>query len=331
MTMTNVPVPPPLPSSPPSVPSSPPPRRTFRTSRLIAGFVILTAVVAVVLLLAAHLTQRQEAPAADVLAAPTPDIEALGIPGADQGDALSAALPPGAKLPPGASPPGGLSVGDLPAGFPPQGALPDGMPRAPAAAPPRAIPTPRPPPPTPTPAFTASLNCSEGVYFDVRPRNALVTINNQPLGEASQWSRSRNAFELDRDGVYFVGLSLPGFHPEWFRVTVDPAAADKVVKLSARLVEVGREPGPAPTPEPLVCSEGIYFDVRPSHALVTINGEPVGEVGQWSRSRNAFQLASEGMYVVGLSCPGCRSETFTVTVDKEAKEKVAKISARLQD
>lgn len=315
--MTDVPVPPPL-------PSSPPPRRTFRTSRLIGGFVILTAVVAVVLLLVAHVTQRQEAPAAEVLAAPTPDPAALNIPepaemlAAERGraDEQPLAPPPGAKLPPG---------------IPPQGTLPESVPQIPAPVFPTAVPTPVPPPPTPTPTVSDSLVCSEGFYFDVRPRNALVTINSEPVGEASQWSRSRNAFELRREGFYFVGLSYPGTHPQWFGITVDPTAADRIVKISARLAEIDREPTPVPTPEPLLCSEGIYFDVRPSHALVTINNEPVGEVSQWSRRRNAFELAAEGVYVVGLSCPGCRSESFTVTVDREANEKVARIRARLQD
>lgn len=325
--MTSFPPPPPPPpqSAPPPLP-----RRSYRASRLIGGFVGLTLVVMLGLLVVGTLKQQREERPAEVLEAPTPSplaaasAESGGMPAGGGGTAFP-------QRPPGGhdagrireTTPGAISGGP---GLPPSGwpaELPAGAP-VPQLPPP----TPRPPAPTPTPSVDQVIRCSEGIYFDVNPEQALVTINGEPVGEAKQWSRSRNAFRFPRAGVYFVGLSAPGRKTEWIRVTVEAGASETVVKVAVRLADLGRDRLPAAA---MVVSEGIYFDVEPDNALVTINGSPLGEAKQWSRRRNAYTFAAAGVYRVELSCRGCRTATFTVTVDPGAAEKVAKIEAELEE
>jgi len=93
---------------------------------------------------------------------------------------------------------------------------------------------------------------------------------------------------------------------------------------------------PAPTPTPrltatVACREGVVFDVEPDRALVTVNGEPVGEAGTWGDRDDPLELPRAGTYYVRLSCPGCRARWFKVVVGPEAKDAVVRLEARLEE
>lgn len=109
------------------------------------------------------------------------------------------------------------------------------MPVAPIPAQPAPPEISLPPSPTPTPELADSFVCRKGIYFDVKPDRALVTINGEPIGKASQWKEKDDAFELRREGVYFVRLSCPDCSTLWFKVTADDEADDKLVEIKARL------------------------------------------------------------------------------------------------
>ncbi len=202
------------------------PRRAPSTTGL---WVVAIAVLllGLVLLLLALGRQPAPRPTAEVLPAPTvalPTVPAgFGAPPPYQ-------VPPQGNLP--SLPPAGGAASlpaALPGGMP--GTLSPGAPAAMAVGPP---PTPR---PTPTPPVAATIQCREGVAFEVEPEEAVVTINGEVIGRARLFGED-DAFEFPGPGRYYLRISSPGYEDYWLRVDVHPEAEKKTrtikVKLSKR-------------------------------------------------------------------------------------------------
>lgn len=192
-------------------------------ARRIALAVAAAAVLAAVGALIAAAVQ-QSGKVVDTNRLPAPTRPPLQVPVV----ADSRRLPPApasalGAVPPRLPPSGAPGSATLPAGVVPPASLPQAAP--PTAAAPR---------PTPTPQLAESLTCRRGIRFDVKPDTALVTINGEPVGEAGRWEDEDDALELPRPGVYYVRLSCRGCRTAWFKVTVDPDADDKIVKIKLR-------------------------------------------------------------------------------------------------
>lgn len=211
-------------ASPPPLPQPAPHRPPMAVWLVSTACAAAVAVLAAALLWQGHKdasTGMLEAPTPPPL--PTPQLPAV------------AELP---STPPRIAPPF-RAPASLPAGalsqVPPSMPQTMPMPAAPIAAQPAPPEASLPPTPTPTPELAGAFTCRKGIFFDVKPDRALVTINGEPVGKASQWKDKDKPFELRREGVYFVRLSCRDCRTMWFKVTADDKADDKLVEIKARL------------------------------------------------------------------------------------------------
>lgn len=89
------------------------------------------------------------------------------------------------------------------------------------------------PTPTPTPRV-AYVYLSRGqADFDVDPEEAHVHVDGKYIGRADDWDDSGGGrlWTFSGRGDHYVKLSLKGYRTVWVKVTVDPAAPEKVAKV----------------------------------------------------------------------------------------------------
>ena len=83
-----------------------------------------------------------------------------------------------------------------------------------------------------------------GVTFNVTPDDAIIYVNNTPIGQASQWT---GVYEFAQTGSYTVRLDAPGYKEKMFVVTAAENAKDEVATIVAKM-EPNAPPAPPPSP-----------------------------------------------------------------------------------
>ena len=71
-----------------------------------------------------------------------------------------------------------------------------------------------------------------GMTFNVTPDDAIVYVNDTPIGQASQWT---GVYEFAQTGSYTVRIDAPGYKEKMFVVTAAENARDEVAPIVAKL------------------------------------------------------------------------------------------------
>lgn len=71
-----------------------------------------------------------------------------------------------------------------------------------------------------------------GMSVNVTPEDAIVYVNDTPIGQASQWT---GVYEFPQPGSYTVRLAAPGYKEEMVVVTAAENARDEVAAIRAKL------------------------------------------------------------------------------------------------
>lgn len=79
------------------------------------------------------------------------------------------------------------------------------------------------------------LSARRGIIVKVDPSDAVVYVNDKPMGTAAQFSTPDQAFEFAEEGVFTIRLVAPGFREYEYVVTTDPHAETEVAVLEVKL------------------------------------------------------------------------------------------------
>jgi len=74
-----------------------------------------------------------------------------------------------------------------------------------------------------------------GMTVNVTPDDAIVYVNDTPIGQASQWT---GVYEFAQPGSYTVRIDSPGYKEQMFVVTAAENAQQEVANISAKLERV---------------------------------------------------------------------------------------------
>ena len=83
-----------------------------------------------------------------------------------------------------------------------------------------------------------------GMKLSVTPDDAMVYVNDTPIGPASQWT---GVYEFAQPGSYTVRIDAPGYKAKMFVVTAADNAPQEVAGITAKL-EPNAPPAPPPSP-----------------------------------------------------------------------------------
>jgi hypothetical protein len=72
-----------------------------------------------------------------------------------------------------------------------------------------------------------------GMSVTVTPEDAIVYVNDTPIGQASQWAGG--VYEFAQPGSYTVRLVAPGYKEQMFVVTAAENAKEELAHISAKL------------------------------------------------------------------------------------------------
>jgi hypothetical protein len=74
-----------------------------------------------------------------------------------------------------------------------------------------------------------------GMSVNATPDDAMVYVNDTPIGAASQWT---GVYEFAQPGSYTVRLVAPGYKEQMYVVTAAENARDEVATINAKLERV---------------------------------------------------------------------------------------------
>jgi hypothetical protein len=106
-----------------------------------------------------------------------------------------------------------------------------------------------------------------------------------------------------------------------------PEANAPVTGKSRAVIEGG--PGGVTSTVRIWARRGMVFNVLPEDAMVYVNEMPIGQVLQFNTMDEVYDFAAPGSYTVKVVAPNGAEKTFIVTATDEAKQEVARISAKL--
>lgn len=105
-------------------------------------------------------------------------------------------------------------------------------------------------------------------------------------------------------------------------------AANEPVTGRARAVISGGPEGVASVVR-IWARRGMVFNVLPEDAMVYVNDMPIGQVMQFNTMDEVYDFAAPGSYTVKVIAPSGAEKTFIVTASEDAKQEIARISAKL--
>lgn len=105
--------------------------------------------------------------------------------------------------------------------------------------------------------------------------------------------------------------------------------ANEPVTGEARAVISGG-PGGVESIARLWARRGMVLNVLPEDAMVYVNELPVGQVRQFNTMDEVYDFAAAGSYTVKVVATSGKSKTFIVTASDDAKQDVARVSAKLE-
>lgn len=105
-------------------------------------------------------------------------------------------------------------------------------------------------------------------------------------------------------------------------------AASAPVRGQARAVISGG-PGGVASVVRIWARRGMVLNVLPEDALVYVNDMPIGQVNQFNTMEEVYDFAEPGSYTIRIVAPGGAEKTYIVTAADDAKQDIARISAKL--
>lgn len=105
-------------------------------------------------------------------------------------------------------------------------------------------------------------------------------------------------------------------------------AANPAVTGTSR-AEVTGGPGGVEASVRMWARRGMVLNVLPEDTMVYVNDLPIGEVRQFNSMDEVYDFAEPGSYTVRLVAAGHRERRFIVTAAADAKQDIARISAKL--
>ncbi|HEY4640771.1 MAG TPA: hypothetical protein VII75_05460 [Thermoanaerobaculia bacterium] len=84
---------------------------------------------------------------------------------------------------------------------------------------------------------TLRLTARRGMIMSVVPGEAMVYVNELPIGQANQFDKPDEVYDFPAPGSYTIRISAPGFRDRQFIVTVAENASAEVAKIDAALVK----------------------------------------------------------------------------------------------
>jgi hypothetical protein len=192
-----------------------------------------------------------------------------------------------------------------------------------------ASPPPDPPPPDhPEPmALPRWIPVLIGVLLVTLAALAVITglrYREQPLGGAVKERRERSTTPAP-PGEPGAGASLV-LHGEEGDTT--PAANEPVEGRARTVIQGG--PAGVQSVARIWARRGMVLNVLPEDAMVLVNDVPIGQVNQFNTMDEVYDFAQPGSYTVRIVAPGRVEQTFIVTAADDAKQDVARLSAKLQ-
>lgn len=106
-----------------------------------------------------------------------------------------------------------------------------------------------------------------------------------------------------------------------------PAANEPVTGRARAVVEGG--PGGVAATVRIWARRGMVFNVLPEDTMVYVNEMPIGQVIQFNTMDEVYDFAAPGSYTIKLIAPSGAEKTFIVTASEDAKQEIARISAKL--
>ena len=74
-----------------------------------------------------------------------------------------------------------------------------------------------------------------GMTMTVVPDDAVVYVNDVPIGQASQFNAPDEIYDFPQPGSYTVRLTAPGYHDQLFVITASDTAKTEIARLDAKL------------------------------------------------------------------------------------------------
>jgi hypothetical protein len=105
-------------------------------------------------------------------------------------------------------------------------------------------------------------------------------------------------------------------------------AANEPVQGQARAVISGG-PGGVQTTVRMWARRGMVLNVIPDDAMVYVNDLLIGQVRQFNTMDEVYDFAAPGSYTIRIVAPSGGEKTFVVTAAEDAKQEVARISAKM--
>lgn len=152
------------------------------------------------------------------------------------------------------------------------------------------------------------------VFTGLRYRGSTLTSIVHPRANPPRTSESAPPGEPEAGG----SLVVPG----------EPPQANAPVAGPSRAVVTGGPGGVSATVR-IWARRGMVLNVLPEDAVVTVNELPIGEVKQFNTVDEVYDFPQPGSYTVRIAAPGYKERTFVVTAADDAKDEVARISAKL--
>jgi hypothetical protein len=75
-----------------------------------------------------------------------------------------------------------------------------------------------------------------GLITKVVPEDAMISVNDLAIGQASQFDTMDEVYDFPAPGSYTIRISAPGYKDQQFIVTVAENAKDEIARLDVKLV-----------------------------------------------------------------------------------------------
>ena len=82
---------------------------------------------------------------------------------------------------------------------------------------------------------TIRLRARRGMILDVQPADAMVYVNDIPIGQVRQFDTMDEVYDFAEPGSYTIRIVAPGIAEKQFVVTAAEDAADNVARITAKL------------------------------------------------------------------------------------------------
>lgn len=147
---------------------------------------------------------------------------------------------------------------------------------------------------------------------------------NAPLGGAVQQPKRERLPTSAPPGEPGAGASLV-LHGEEGDTT--PAANDPVQGSSRAVISGG--PEGVQSVVRIWVRRGMVFNVLPEDSMVFVNDVPIGQVSQFNTADEVYDFAQPGSYNIRVVAPNGVEAKYIVTASDDAKQDIARISAKL--